>query len=212
MRDGDAAPVLVIGGGGHAKVVISTLRATGVHPCAVFDDDRARWGTTLCGLPIRGPIARVQELGGARGVLAIGGNVVRAQIAAALPGVEWLSVVHPRAAVDETVELGPGTVVFAGAVIQPDTRLGSHVIVNTGATVDHDCEVGEYVHLAPGVHVAGGVRIGAGAFLGIGASVIPGRVLGAGCTVGAGAVVVRDVPDRITVVGVPARPLKRTES
>jgi len=83
--------------------------------------------------------------------------------------------------------------------------LGRHVIVNTGATIDHDCIVGDFAHIGPGVHLAGMVKVGAGAFLGIGSVVLPGLAIGEWSMVGAGAVVIRDVPDRVTAYGVPAK-------
>jgi sugar O-acyltransferase (sialic acid O-acetyltransferase NeuD family) len=206
-------PVAVIGGGGHAKVVISTLQAAGYPVAGVFDDSPEKWGSELLGCPVRGPIDALAGSGCPAAVIAIGSNEVRKQIAGRFLEIEWATVVHPGAtvhsSVHSSVQLGPGTVVFAGAVIQPDSVLGAHVIVNTGATVDHDCAVGDYVHLAPGSHLAGSVRIGEGAFLGIGSAVTPGRQVGEWTIVGAGAVVVRDLPDNITAVGVPARPMKK---
>ena len=200
--------VYVIGCGGHAKVVVATLLDAGYDVAAVFDDDSARWGTTLSGIPIVGPIAAIKQRERFPAIIAIGNNRVRKEIAEGLD-LEWLTVVHPKASFDASVELGEGTVVFCGAVIQPDTRVGDHAIINTAASVDHDCLIGDYVHLAPGVHLAGGVLVGEGAFLGIGSNVVPGVNIGPWATVGAGACVLRSVPREVVAVGVPARPTVR---
>ena len=196
-------PFVVLGGGGHAKVVISTLRAAGEEIHAVFDDTESKWGGELLGVPIRGPLVVARD-GAWQAILAIGDNAARRRIAEELR-LEWGRVVHPAAWVDPSVEIGPGTVVFAGAIVQPSTRLGAHVIVNTGARIDHDGAVGDWAHLAPGTTLAGTVTVGAGAFVGAGATVIPNRTIGEWAIVGAGAAVVRDVAPRTTVVGVPAR-------
>lgn len=200
--------VYLIGGGGHAKVVAATLLDAGYDVIAVFDDDAARWGTKLSGIPILGSIGSIRQHEPLPAVIAIGNNRVRKAIAEELD-LEWLTVVHPKANVDASVELGQGTVVFAGAVIQPDTRVGDHAIINTAASVDHDCVVGDYAHLAPGVHLAGGVSVGNGTLMGIGSSAVPGIDVGAWATVGAGASVLENVPREVVVVGVPARPMAR---
>jgi sugar O-acyltransferase (sialic acid O-acetyltransferase NeuD family) len=194
------AGVVVIGAGGHAKVLISTLTACGVAVAAVVDDDDTKWGMDAQGTRV-GRIER--EIGG-RGIVGIGDNAQRREMARAL-SLEWQTVVHPSAYVHASAKLGPGTVVFAGAVVQPDAVIGDHVIVNTGATVDHDCVVGDYAHLGPGVHLAGSVHVGEGAFLGIGSAVCPGVRIGRWTTLGAGAVAIRDVADGVVAVGVPAR-------
>ena len=195
--------VVVIGAGGHAKVLISTLTACGVPVGAVVDDDDTKWGMDAQGTRV-GRIER--ELGG-RGIVGIGDNAQRREMARTL-SLEWQTVVHPSAYVHPSAKLGRGTVVFAGAVVQPDAVIGDHVIVNTGATVDHDCVVDDYAHLAPGVHLAGSVHVGEGAFLGIGSVVSPGVKIGRWATVGAGAVAIRDVADGVVAVGVPARALE----
>jgi sugar O-acyltransferase (sialic acid O-acetyltransferase NeuD family) len=201
--------VAVLGAGGHAKVVIATLQAAGFRVAAVFDDDAAKQGTVLLGVEVRGTLDDFARSSHRRAVVAIGNNSTRAQVVARLgaqlPAVEWVTAIHPRACVHDSVKLGAGSVVFAGAVIQPDTSVGTHAIINTGVTVDHDCAIGDFVHLAPGTHLAGDVRVDRGAFVGVGAAALPGRHVGEWATVGAGAVVVKDVPAGATAVGVPAR-------
>lgn len=202
-----SSKIVVLGAGGHAKVVISTVRAAGQDVCAVFDDDRSRWGDSVLGVPVEGGLADAPDSPAYAGIIAIGSNPARRQIAARFQHLCWHTVVHPSAYVDSTVRLGQGTVVFAGAVVQPDAVIGSHVIINTGATVDHDCRLADYVHVAPGTHLAGAVQVGEGALLGIGSAVVPGRSIGRWALVGAGGVVIQDVPDHVTVVGIPARPV-----
>jgi len=196
--------IVVIGAGGHAKVLISTLTARGFSIAAVFDDDDTKWGMDAQGTRV----SRIERERGGRGVIGIGDNAQRRDMARAL-NLEWQTVVHPSAFVHSSAKLGRGTVVFAGAVVQPDAVIGDHVIVNTGATIDHDCTIGDYAHLAPGVHLSGSVHVDEGAFLGIGSVVIPGVKIGRWSTLGAGAVATRDLADGVTAVGVPARELKR---
>jgi sugar O-acyltransferase (sialic acid O-acetyltransferase NeuD family) len=156
------------------------------------------------------PVTRIERERGGSGIIGIGDNAQRREMARAL-NFEWRTVVHPSAWVHPSAKLGRGTVVFAGAVVQPDAVIGDHVIVNTGATIDHDCIIEDYAHLAPGVHLAGSVHVGEGAFLGIGSGVIPGVKVGRWSTLGAGAVATRDVPDGVVAVGVPARALRGTD-
>jgi sugar O-acyltransferase (sialic acid O-acetyltransferase NeuD family) len=195
---------IVVGSGGHAKVVIATARAAGLEITRVVDDDPDRRGTEVLGVPVAWPSTLVLADPDAEVVLAIGNNRVRAQLAAEAR-CRFVTIVHPRAIVDPTARLGPGTVVFAGAVIQADAVLGAHVIVNTTASIDHDCVLGDFVHIAPGVHLAGNVRLDTGAFLGIGSVATPGVHVGEWTTVGAGAAVIRNLPAGITAAGVPAR-------
>jgi sugar O-acyltransferase (sialic acid O-acetyltransferase NeuD family) len=198
----------ILGAGGHAKVVAATATACGYELVGFLDDDSKKWTTELQGIPVMGPMDMALRLGFWPAIQGVGSNEMRLQLARRFASLEWVSVVHPTASMHASVRIGPGTVVFAGTVLQPDSRIGAHVIINTAATVDHDCIVGDYSHLAPGVHLAGHVRVGTGVFLGIGAVVVPRVTIGDWAVVGAGAVVTRDVLDRSTVVGVPARPVK----
>ena len=198
--------VHLLGAGGHAKVVIATLRAAGMDVVAAWDDDLSREGSTVLGVPVEGPILACPP--DAEVAVGIGSNRVRARLAAD-PGRRYVSVVHPAAWVHESVRLGPGTVVFAGAVIQPDATLGRLVIVNTCASIDHECRIGDFAHVAPGVRLGGNVEVGTGALLGIGSVARGGAAVGAWATVGAGSVVIQPVPEGVCVVGCPARPIRK---
>jgi UDP-perosamine 4-acetyltransferase len=200
-----AGKVVVLGAGGHAKVVVSTLRAAGWEVVAILDDRKQARGSQLHGVPIKGEIFEAVSFG-CPAVIAIGNNHDRQRVATEF-SLDWASAIHPLASVDPSVRLGPGTVVFAGSIIQPDTEVGQHAILNTAVSVDHDCFIGDFAHLAPGVRLAGGVRIGDGALIGIGGTVSVGVQVGPWSTVGAGAVVIRPVTPGSVVVGVPARPI-----
>lgn len=200
--------VIVIGAGGHGKVVISLLQELGYRVKVVLDDDDSKWGSTILAVSVEGPIEKIRALDFDGAILAVGDNRVRLTLAERYETVPWISAVHPRAWVHPSVSLGAGSVVFAGVVIQPDTRIGAHCIVNTGATVDHDCLTEDGVHIAPGCHLAGGVSVGRETFLGVGVSVIPGISIGSGVIVGAGAAVVSDLPGDVLAVGVPAKPIR----
>ena len=195
---------VVIGAGGHGKVVVSTLQAAGVRVDAIYDDDPRLWGTHILNVPVRGPVAELMGSQGIAGVLGIGNNSVRQRLSEMLP-LDWLTAIHPRACVHPSAVLGRGTVVFAGAVIQPDAIVGEHSIINTLASVDHDCRVGNFVAIGPGTHLSGTVTLGDRSFLGTGCSVLPNVRVEDDVTVGAGTVVIRDLPRGCTSVGAAPR-------
>lgn len=201
----------VIGAGGHGKVVLSLLHQLGFEVPTVFDDDPNRWETRLHGIPVAGPISSVRDVAGAPGILAIGDNRTRQRIAQQYV-MDWQTLIHPTAFVDESVSLGKGAVVLPNATVQVGTTVGDHVIVNSAATVEHDCTLGSFVHVAPGSCLAGSTTIDEGALLGIGSVTNVCTRVGAWACVGAGAVVIKDIPPNCVAVGVPARPLTRSES
>jgi len=189
--------------------VIETIRAMGtLEIVGILDDNPGRFGAAVQGVKVLGDasLASIDRLAVQTAILAIGSNRDRASIARRLEGrVSWATAVHPLAYLATGVQVGEGTVVFAGVVVQPGSVIGRHAILNTACSIDHDGCVEDFVHVAPGSRLAGHVRIAEGAFLGIGCCVIPERTVGPWSTIGAGSAVVRDVPGWTTAKGVPAR-------
>ena len=198
-------PIVVLGAGGHAQVVVATLRECGLAVAGMFDDDSKKWGQSVLGVPVLGGLDEIPNSSEVWGVCGVGSNRTRQQLAQRFLHLRWKTVVHPSAYVHESVTIGPGTVIMARAVLQPSTRIGAHVIVNTAAIVDHNCRIDDFAHAAPGANLAGNVRVGEGTLLGIGGTVAPGISMGPWSTVGAGAVVVRDLAPHVTAMGIPAR-------
>lgn len=199
----DKPSLVLIGSGGHAKVVFAAAKASGWHVSSFFDDNISRQGMSIGGVSILGPIAELTKDDFVH--IAIGGALVRMKFDEL--GCQWQTVIHSHAYVDGTVEIGEGSFVAAGAVINPDAVIGRHCIINTSSSVDHDCELGDFVQIAPGAHLGGNVRVGRGSFIGLGASVIQGITIGENATIGAGATIIRDVPNNAKIVGNPGRNL-----
>lgn len=208
--------VVLIGAGGHARVVLDAARASGAFEIIAVVDARGDLkGSKFEGLEVVGDesaIAPLRTQGVVAALLGVGSVDVRdvrralfARMAAF--GLDLPVVRHPAAVVSATATIGPGSVIFANATVNPGARIGANVIVNTAAIVDHDVQIGDHAHISPGAHLAGGVSVGEGSHVGIGASVIQGVKIGKRVMVGAGAVVLHDVPDGDRVAGVPARSL-----
>jgi UDP-perosamine 4-acetyltransferase len=211
--------VIIIGAGGHGRVVLDILRAAGgVKPIGFIDADPQLAGTSIGGLSVLGqanllPKLKSQKVKGA--IVAVGDNRARRSYAKKLleQGFELVNAIHPSSVVSQTARLGRNVVVAANAVIGTDSIIADDVIINTSAVVDHECEIGQAVHVCPAAALAGRVRVGEEAFIGLGCRIIQCLSIGSQAVVGAGAVVIADVPDGATVVGVPARVIKvRTES
>lgn len=210
---GEMRPVIVIGGGGHARVLIDALRLRGRRILGICDP-RLPVGQGLLGIEVLGgdeALARfpASEIELANGVGTTGETTVRDGLYRrfASAGFDFVRIVHPSAVIAGDAELGTGVQVMAGAVIQSGSRIGANSIVNTRASVDHDCRIGESVHLAPGVTLSGVVAIGDGTHVGTGACVIQGIAIGRNCLVRAGAVVTSNIRDggRVPPRGAEAR-------
>lgn len=200
--------ILLLGAGGHAKVVLDALLLTGTPRAAVdvADDAAALQGLDFLGAPVR--LAR--DCVGRWFHVAIGATATRERVYTRLQaeGRVPLAVVHPAASVSALATLGEGVFVAAQAVVAPSAQLGDGVIVNHGAVVDHDCVVGAFAHIAPNATLGGAVKIGRRVLVGAGATLLPGVEVGDDSTIGAGALVTRNIDGKATWVGVPAVRMK----
>ena len=200
--------IVVLGSGGHAKVVIDAVLArTPAREIIVLDDSAASFGKTILGIEVSGTWNDCSRFRSAGFVPAVGDNRARAEL------VDWLdqnglrleTVIHPAACVAGSAVIGPGCFISAGAIVMAEARIGAGAILNTAATVDHDCTIGEAAHIAPGVHSCGNVRVGARTLVGVGSSIRPGIEVCDDVVLGAGSVVVRSISVPGTYAGNPAR-------
>jgi len=205
-------PVIILGAGGHAKVLIDSLLADSTVIAGIVDPNPSLAGTKILGVPVLGEEDIVKEYPPSEillvnGLGSVGLPVNRQQLFVKIKtmGYDFATVVHPSAVVASDVILGEGAQVMAGAIIQPGCRIGVNSIINTRASVDHDCIIGAHVHISPGVTMSGGVTVGTCCHIGTGATAIQGISIGKGCLVAAGAVVTKDIADGVMVRGVPAQ-------
>jgi UDP-perosamine 4-acetyltransferase len=202
--------LVILGGGGHAKVVVDVLRSAGSFKPIGYTAREP--GPPLAGdVPYLGTDQYLPTLRDKvpHAFVAIGNNATRLAIGKMLAaqGFRLPPALSAQAVISPSARIGRGAVIMPGAIVNADATVGDFVIVNTGASIDHDCVIGPGAHIAPGTSVCGSVVVGELAFVGVGASIIRGVNVGPRAIVGAGAAVVRDVPSDVTVVGVPARPI-----
>ncbi len=205
-------PVIVLGAGGHAKVLINALQLCSVQILGITDPDPELHGKDILGVPVIGSDDKLANYG-ARTVQLVNGlgsisvPSTRCQLFDKYKGQKFIfaNVIHPDALLAGDVKLGEGVQVMAGAVVQPGVFLGDNVIINTRASVDHDCIIGKNSHVAPGVTISGEVHIGAGVHVGTGASIVQGVRIGDASLVGAGSTVLKDIPDGVKAYGCPAK-------
>ena len=196
------ATVIIIGAGGHARVLLDALQLSGCKVLGFVDPAFAKGSQGPGGLPVLGgdealkdySVSAVQLV---NGIGSIGPTTSRGAVyrRGKEAGFSFARVVHPAAVVSASATLGEGVQIMAGCIVQSGAEIGANSIVNTRASVDHDCKIGETVHIAPGVTLSGNVRVGDRAHIGTGAVVIQGISIGADSLVAAGAVVYRDVPE-----------------
>lgn len=206
--------IIIIGGGGHAKVIASLLKKhPGWNPIGYLDIADKGY---LLGLPYLGTdeilpqLIRDQKLSNA--VIGIGQiesleSRIRIVQRIKKTGIHFPAIIAKSALVDDTVIVGDGTVIMNGAIIQPETRIGNYSIINTGATIDHDCCIGNFVHIAPGANLSGAVHVGNNILVGIGACVIQELHITDNVIIAAGATVANSLLESGTYAGVPAKKL-----
>lgn len=198
---------IIIGAGGHAAVIADILLCSG-RPVKGYLDDNVKAGTEVLGVKVIGKTDDYAKYDGCLFIIGIGDNHIRKKIAQAYP-LDYGTAVHPSAVVGREVEIGRGSVIMAGCVINARTVIGEHCIINTRVSVDHDCRIGDFTHISPGAVLGGAVVVGERSHVGLGASVRNNISICDDVIIGAGAAVVRDIPPNCTAVGVPAVPLKR---
>ena len=203
------APVIVIGAGGHAKVVIELIREGGEYEVVgVIDADPAT--REVLGVAVIGDdsaLERLRREGLDRAFVALGDNRRRLEIGRRVEaaGFSLVNAVSLRAAISPSARVGAGVAIMAGAVVNADSWIEDFAVLNTNASIDHDCVLGEACHVGPGSALAGRVNVGRLAFLGVGTRAIPGVSIGEGSIIGAAACVTRDIPAGVLAHGVPAK-------
>ncbi|HYK74603.1 MAG TPA: acetyltransferase [Pseudoneobacillus sp.] len=205
--------LLIIGASGHGKVVADIAIKMNKWQQIAFLDDNECVKKSM-GLEVVGKsFDAFNYIENCDLFVGIGNNRIRAKIQNQLKdkGASIPVLIHPKSTIGEQIWLGKGTVVMAGVVINSNTKIGEGCIINTGATIDHDNVIDDFVHISPGAHLAGTVKVGRGSWLGIGTVVSNNIIITSGCKIGAGAVVVKDITEPGTYVGVPVRRVYKNE-
>lgn len=203
-------PVIVIGAGGHAKVVIDTLQAE--HSEVLGFTNTSSVINSILNVPYLGTDDFIEKQDPKNILLLIAiGSVKSSNIRSSVfqkwkaLGFHFKSLIHPSAIISKYADLGEGTQVMMGSLIQPGVTVKENCIINTGSSIDHDCYIGEHCHIAPRVTLSGGVNISSNCHIGAGATIVQGINIGSNVTIGAGSVVIKDVVSNSTVFGVPAK-------
>ncbi len=194
----------IYGASGHGKVVFDILKSRNIQIDSVFDDNfevKEFLDFRVIHKPNEDQLKKPT-------VLAIGNNAIRKKVALKYEGVISEAISHSRAIISENIQIGGGTVVMPGAIINSGSSIGKYCIINSGAVVEHDVRLGDFVHIAPNAVLTGNVSVAEGTQVGTGASIIPGVKIGKWASIGAGAVIIEDVPDFAVVVGNPGKIIK----
>ncbi len=195
----------IIGASGHGKVIADIALNRGYEDIAFLDADESI--TSCLGFPVYGPSLEEASYRDEDFFVAIGNAEIRERLFGELDakGLTIVSLIHPAAILGQRIQIGRGTAVMAGAVINPDAVIGEGCIINTGSTVEHDNQIADFVHVSVGAHLAGTVSVGKGAWIGAGAVVSNNISICGGCMIGAGAVVVKNIEEPGTYIGIPAK-------
>lgn len=205
-------PVIIVGAGGHAKVLLDALLCSERKVIGLTDFDKQKWESLVNGVPVLGGDEvvfsySIDEIELVNGMGSVGSMDKRKNIYEYFKSKAYLfsNVIHPSAIVSSNAVLANGVQLLPGCIVNTGALIGDNSIVNTRASIDHDVSIGSHVHIAPGVTISGGVTIGDCTHIGTGATVIQGVHIGSNVLIGAGAVVVKDIPDNCKAYGVPAR-------
>jgi sugar O-acyltransferase (sialic acid O-acetyltransferase NeuD family) len=205
--------LIIIGAGGHGKVVADCARQTKQFDNIQFLDGKYPEFLDVASWNIVGHQDDYNNFENKNTwyFVAIGNNATRHKWQQTLLNNDHkvATLVHPNACIAQDVVIGQGSLILAGCIVNILSEIGEGCIINTGATVDHDCIIGEFSHIAPGVNLAGAVILGAEVFMGVGSAVIPCTSIGDYSIVGAGSTVLQNIPVNVTAVGTPAKVIKQ---
>ena len=196
---------ILLGAGGHAKVIASIVEDMKGVVVSVIDSDTNK--KQFEGVPVENKYDPDLFLD-AKVIISLGDNQTRKKLAKTIKH-QSDAVIHSSSIIDKKVIIGAGTVVMQNATIQRDVSIGKHVIINTSSIIDHDVNIANFVHIAPGAVLCGSVQVGEGTLIGAGAVILPGVKIGNWATIGAGSVVLNNVGDHEIVVGNPAKQINR---
>ncbi|MBR6134413.1 acetyltransferase [Candidatus Saccharibacteria bacterium] len=198
--------VVIIGAGGHAKVIADIILLSGDNILGFLDDNEEKQNSEVYkSYKVIGKISDAEKYKENDFIIAIGDNHTRETIAKEHQGLNWYTAVHPNATIADTVKIGDGTAIMAGVVINADSEIGNHCIVNTSSSIDHDNIIDDYVHISPGAHLAGKVFVGQYSWICAGATIINNINIRDDVIVGSGATVLKNLSVAGTYVGTPAR-------
>lgn len=209
--------IIIIGSGGHAKVIIDIVQQEGKYNIVgLLDRKQGLLGPNL-GYQVLGKEEDLPELlnvHDVKGILvAVGDNFVRSKVVELVrelcPELPFVSAVHPKAAIGTDVSINEGTVVMAGVSINPGSSIGKFCILNTNSSLDHDSVMGDFSSLAPGVTVGGECKIGEFTAVGIRAVLLHGIQVGAHTVIGASALVMKPVESKVVAYGIPAKVIRK---
>ena len=208
--------VIIIGAGGHAKVVADIVKSSGDQIVGFLDDNIDLRDNTIFEDKIVLGTTRVEDVEKYKDnyfIIGIGSNRVRKIISEKYPELNWYTAIHPSAIIGSNVEIGEGSVVMAGTIINTGTVIGKHCIINTSSSIDHDNVLEDYVHVSPGSHLAGAVKIMKGTWICSGVTIINNITIGNNNVIGAGATVIRNIEEEnSTFIGIPAMKIGREEN
>lgn len=197
--------VVIIGAGGHAKVIADIVLLNGDNLVGFLDDDDKKQNVDIYeNHKVIGKVRDAERYSESYFIIAIGDNHARAKVADSL-SVNYYTAIHPKATIAGTAKIGEGSVIMAGAVVNPDTIIGKHCIINTACSIDHDNRIGDFVHISPGAHLAGTVSVGDYSWICAGATVINNISIKNDIIIGAGATVISNAIKSGTYVGTPAK-------
>lgn len=199
--------VVILGAGGHAKVIADIIVKSG-DKVVGFLDDKLEKGTYVLGFPVLGRLTDLERYCEYFIIIAIGNNYIRKKIVEEYPDLNYYTAIHPSAIIGIDVNIGKGTAIMANAVINSSSNIEQHCIINTGSIVEHDNIIKDYVHISPNAALGGTVFVGALTHIGLGTSIKNNIVIANECIIGAGSVVVNSVKEKGVYIGVPAKKIK----